>query len=99
MPGPQSPRAVRSAPRSAQLTPCSTGQALLMRPAGRLDITPSAMQRADSVSSTMSQFAAGRARAQAARVAIIDIDIHHGNGTQSIFYHRPDVFFVSVHRD
>ena len=70
-----------------------------MRPAGRLDITPSAMQRADSVSSTMSQFAAGRARAQAARVAIIDNDIHNGNGTQSIFYHRPDVFFVSVHRD
>ncbi len=33
------------------------------------------------------------------RVAIIDIDTHHGNGTQSIFYQRDDVFFVSVHGD
>ena len=31
--------------------------------------------------------------------AILDIDIHHGNGTQSIFYDRPDVLFVSVHQD
>lgn len=33
------------------------------------------------------------------RVAILDIDIHHGNGTQSIFYHRADVLTVSVHAD
>ncbi|MDZ4358022.1 MAG: histone deacetylase family protein, partial [Variovorax sp.] len=33
------------------------------------------------------------------RVAIIDIDTHHGNGTQSIFYRRDDVHFVSVHGD
>jgi acetoin utilization deacetylase AcuC-like enzyme len=33
----------------------------------------------------------------AARVAILDIDYHHGNGTQSIFYHRSDVLFVSIH--
>ena len=33
------------------------------------------------------------------RVAIIDIDTHHGNGTQSIFYQRADVHFVSVHGD
>ena len=33
------------------------------------------------------------------RVAIIDIDTHHGNGTQSIFYKRDDVHFVSVHGD
>jgi acetoin utilization deacetylase AcuC-like enzyme len=31
------------------------------------------------------------------RVAIIDIDYHHGNGTQDIFYSRPDVFFLSLH--
>ena len=43
--------------------------------------------------------AAEYARASVDRVAIVDIDIHHGNGTQSIFYHRPDVLFVSVHRD
>lgn len=33
----------------------------------------------------------------AARVAILDIDYHHGNGTQSIFYDRDDVFFASLH--
>ena len=33
------------------------------------------------------------------RVAILDIDTHHGNGTQSIFYRRSDVHFVSVHGD
>lgn len=31
------------------------------------------------------------------RVAILDIDIHHGNGTQQIFYDRSDVLTVSVH--
>jgi acetoin utilization deacetylase AcuC-like enzyme/GNAT superfamily N-acetyltransferase len=31
------------------------------------------------------------------RVAILDVDYHHGNGQQEIFYHRPDVLTVSVH--
>ena len=31
------------------------------------------------------------------RMAILDIDLHHGNGTQSIFYDRPDVLYVSIH--
>ena len=35
----------------------------------------------------------------ASRVAIIDLDYHHGNGTQSIFYHRDDVLFISLHAD
>ena len=33
------------------------------------------------------------------RVAILDVDYHHGNGTQSIFYERSDVLFVSLHGD
>lgn len=33
------------------------------------------------------------------RVAIIDVDLHHGNGTQGIFYRRADVFTLSVHAD
>ncbi len=33
------------------------------------------------------------------RVAILDIDFHHGNGTQQIFYERDDVLFVSIHAD
>lgn len=35
----------------------------------------------------------------AERVAILDIDYHHGNGTQSLFYHRADVGFASLHGD
>jgi acetoin utilization deacetylase AcuC-like enzyme len=35
----------------------------------------------------------------AARVAVLDVDYHHGNGTQSIFYGRADVLFVSLHGD
>lgn len=34
----------------------------------------------------------------AQRVAIVDIDLHHGNGTQDVFYHRPEVFFCSIHQ-
>jgi acetoin utilization deacetylase AcuC-like enzyme len=33
------------------------------------------------------------------RVAVLDIDAHHGNGTQAIFYGRPDVYYGSVHVD
>jgi acetoin utilization deacetylase AcuC-like enzyme len=33
------------------------------------------------------------------RTAILDVDYHHGNGTQTIFYRRADVFFCSVHAD
>ena len=38
-------------------------------------------------------------RAGLKKVAILDVDYHHGNGTQAIFYERPDVFFVSIHGD
>jgi acetoin utilization deacetylase AcuC-like enzyme len=34
-----------------------------------------------------------------ARVTVLDIDYHHGNGTQEIFYARGDVQFVSLHAD
>lgn len=32
------------------------------------------------------------------RVAIVDFDVHHGNGTQALFYERADVFYCSCHR-
>lgn len=32
------------------------------------------------------------------RVAILDFDVHHGNGTQDAFYDRGEVFFLSVHQ-
>ena len=37
--------------------------------------------------------------AGARRVAVLDIDAHHGNGTQAIFYHRADVWYGSMHVD
>lgn len=33
------------------------------------------------------------------RVAILDIDLHHGNGTQAFFYRDPEVLYVSMHGD
>lgn len=33
------------------------------------------------------------------RVAILDVDYHHGNGTQDIFFNRADVAFASIHAD
>ncbi len=33
------------------------------------------------------------------RVLIVDFDVHHGNGTQAVFYTDPSVFYLSVHRD
>jgi len=34
----------------------------------------------------------------AKRVAIVDLDLHHGNGTQNIFYDREDVLYISTHQ-
>ncbi|MBO8137590.1 MAG: histone deacetylase [Desulfotomaculum sp.] len=33
------------------------------------------------------------------KIAIIDTDVHHGDGTQDIYYHDPDVLFISFHQD
>ncbi|TAJ25480.1 MAG: histone deacetylase family protein [Reyranella sp.] len=46
-----------------------------------------------------SAVAAQRLRAAHQRVAIFDVDVHHGNGTQGIFYERDDVLTVSIHAD
>jgi len=46
-----------------------------------------------------SAIAAQHLRQTHERVAIIDVDLHHGNGTQGIFYERDDVFTLSVHAD
>ncbi len=43
--------------------------------------------------------AAAHARAKGvARVAIVDFDVHHGNGTQEMFYRDPSVLYVSLHQ-
>jgi acetoin utilization deacetylase AcuC-like enzyme len=43
--------------------------------------------------------AAAVLRTEHERVAILDVDLHHGNGTQEIFYERSDVCTVSIHAD
>ncbi len=43
--------------------------------------------------------AAAHARSRGvARVAILDWDVHHGNGTEAIFWESPDVLYVSLHQ-
>ncbi|UYG05595.1 histone deacetylase family protein [Halomonas sp. LR3S48] len=46
-----------------------------------------------------SALAATVLREQFTRVAILDVDLHHGNGTQDIFYYRGDVWTGSLHVD
>lgn len=43
--------------------------------------------------------AAQHLRQRHARVAILDIDVHHGNGTQGVFWRRNDVLTISIHGD
>jgi acetoin utilization deacetylase AcuC-like enzyme len=43
--------------------------------------------------------AAAWLRDKGLKPAILDVDYHHGNGTQAIFYGRDDVFFASLHAD
>lgn len=42
---------------------------------------------------------AARAKGLARRFAVIDWDVHHGNGTEAIFYDDPDVLTVSLHQE
>ncbi len=46
-----------------------------------------------------SAVAAQHLRRSAERVVILDVDLHHGNGTQGIFYARSDVLTISLHAD
>ena len=39
-----------------------------------------------------------QARHGLARVAVVDFDVHHGNGTQNAFYRKPDLFYGSCHQ-
>jgi acetoin utilization deacetylase AcuC-like enzyme len=46
-----------------------------------------------------SAIAAARLRTKHAKVAVLDVDTHHGDGTQEAFYRRADVLTVSIHTD
>ncbi len=43
--------------------------------------------------------AAAALAATGRRVAVLDVDTHHGNGTQTVFWDRPDILTVSIHGD
>lgn len=40
----------------------------------------------------------GRAVHGAERIAVMDFDVHHGNGTQAMFWNEPDMFYASTHQ-
>jgi acetoin utilization deacetylase AcuC-like enzyme len=42
---------------------------------------------------------AAKAQGLAGRVAVVDWDVHHGNGTEHIFYDRDDVLTISIHQE
>jgi acetoin utilization deacetylase AcuC-like enzyme len=42
---------------------------------------------------------AAKARHGLGKVAVVDWDVHHGNGTQAIYYERSDVLTISIHQD
>ena len=42
---------------------------------------------------------AAKAQGRAQRAVVLDWDVHHGNGTEHIFYERDDVFTISVHQE
>jgi acetoin utilization deacetylase AcuC-like enzyme len=42
---------------------------------------------------------AARSLAALGRVAVLDVDVHHGNGTQEVFWDDPQVFYASLHGD
>ena len=68
----------------------------LCRPAGHHS---SADMAAGHCMMNNSAVAAARLRRQNDKVATLDIDVHHGNGTQAIFYEHDDVMTISIHAD
>ena len=38
-------------------------------------------------------------RYQVRRIAVVDTDVHHGDGSQDVFYHDPDTLYISFHQD
>ena len=71
-----------------------------MRCADRLAIMPGVGMFGGLLLSNNAALAAQRLRdAGLARVAVLDVDYHHGNGTQDIFWERADVLVVSIHGD
>jgi acetoin utilization deacetylase AcuC-like enzyme len=99
--GPGSWRAIRAATHAArtavELVASGTPSVYaLTRPPGH---HATRSDTADRAISTMRRSPHRHCARRFREVAVIDIDANHGNGTQAIFYERPDVFTASVHVD
>jgi len=68
----------------------------LLRPAGHHAMRDMALGGCHIANTAL---AAQRLAKQWGRIAVLDIDVHHGNGTQQLFYDRDDVLTVSLHGD
>lgn len=40
-----------------------------------------------------------RSKYQVRKIAVVDTDVHHGDGSQDVFYHDPDTLYISFHQD
>ena len=60
---------------------------------------PGPPMAATASSTTLPSWPITSRRRTGGKVAVLDVDYHHGNGTQQIFYDRDDVQFVSLHGD
>ncbi|MCQ9618149.1 histone deacetylase family protein [Paenalcaligenes niemegkensis] len=69
---------------------------VLSRPSGHHAMTDMAMGGSFIANAAL---AAERLRSTFKRVVVLDIDVHHGNGTQQLFYSRDDVLTISIHGD
>jgi len=71
----------------------------LCRPPGHHCTTAMAGGYCYANNAVVSVSALGRLTGGAPRVAVLDLDFHHGNGTQDVFYADPRVLYVSIHGD
>ena len=93
-----SPRAARS----SRSTPCSTAPSTTpTRSSGRPATTPSPTAADGLLRLRNVAIASRHARGVrgVGRVAVVDWDVHHGNGTETAFYADPDVLTISLHQD
>lgn len=101
---PIGPDTWRSALRSARTAVAGAEAVLAGEPLAYALCRPSGHHaRADRASGfcylNNTAIAAQHLRQRFARVAVLDVDAHHGDGTQQIFYRRADVLTVSIHAD